>query len=150
MRMWIGTWGIVFASMGIGLGWVVAEEPQGPRLAKNDRSTDAGTARREGILALESAINQPRLTFNQADLYPDIVPKAAALCFFLVMNHPFIDGNKRIGHAAMETFLILNGFEIEALLDEQEKIILDLAAGKINREAFTNWLNDHVIQITNL
>jgi death-on-curing protein len=102
------------------------------------------------IRALESAVNQPRLTFNQADLYPDIVPKAAALCFFLVMNHPFIDGNKRIGHAAMETFLILNGFEIEALLDEQERIILDLAAGKINREAFTNWLNDHVIQITNL
>ena len=102
------------------------------------------------IRALESAVNQPRLTFNQADLYPDIVPKAAALCFFLVMNHPFIDGNKRIGHAAMETFLILNGFEIEALLDEQERIILDLAAGKINRETFTTWLNDHVIQITNL
>jgi death-on-curing protein len=102
------------------------------------------------IRALESAVNQPRLTFNQADLYPDIVPKAAALCFFLVMNHPFIDGNKRIGHAAMETFLILNGFEIEALPDEQERIMLDLAAGKINREAFTNWLNDHVIQITNL
>jgi death-on-curing protein len=57
--------------------------------------------------ALESAVNQPRLTFDQADLYPDIVSKAAALCFSLVMNHPFVDGNKRVGHAAMETFLIL-------------------------------------------
>jgi len=100
------------------------------------------------IRALESAVNQPRLTFNQADLYPNIVAKAAALCFFLVMNHPFVDGNKRVGHAAMETFLILNGCEIEATVAEQEQIILDLAAGKLTREAFTNWLKDHVIHIT--
>jgi death-on-curing protein len=98
--------------------------------------------------ALESAINQPRLTFDQTDLYPDILTKAAALCFFLVMNHPFIDGNKRIGHAAMETFLILNGFEIEASVDEQERIILQLASGELNRETFTAWLNDHLIHIT--
>ncbi len=98
--------------------------------------------------ALESAVNQPRLTFNQADLYPNIVAKAAALCFFLVMNHPFVDGNKRVGHAAMETFLILNGCEIEATVAEQEQIILDLAAGKLTREPFTNWLKDHVIHIT--
>ena len=97
--------------------------------------------------ALESAINQPRLTFDRSDLYPDILGKAAALCFFLVMNHPFVDGNKRIGHAAMETFLILNGFEIEASVDEQEQIILKLASGKLTRETFTMWLNDHVIQI---
>jgi len=100
------------------------------------------------IRALESAINQPRITFNKTDLYPDILTKAAALCFFLVMSHPFIDGNKRVGHAAMETFLILNGFEIEASIDEQEKIILDLAAGKMDREKFTIWLNKHTIQIT--
>ena len=100
------------------------------------------------IRALESAINQPRLTFNQSDLYPDILAKAAALCFFLVMNHPFVDGNKRMGHAAMETFLILNGFEIEASVDEQEKIILQLASGELNRETFTKWLNDHVTHIT--
>jgi len=98
--------------------------------------------------ALESAVNQPRLTFNQADLYPNIVAKAAALCFFLVINHPFVDGNKRVGHAAMETFLILNGCEIEVTVAEQEQIILDLAAGQLTREAFTNWLKDHVIHIT--
>ena len=100
------------------------------------------------LRALESAINQPRLTFDQTDLYPDILTKAAALCFFLVMNHPFVDGNKRIGHAAMETFLTLNGFEIEASVDEQEQIILQLASGELNRETFTTWLNDHVIHIT--
>lgn len=95
--------------------------------------------------ALESAINQPRLTFDQTDLHPNIISKAAALCFFLVMNHPFVDGNKRIGHAAMETFLILNGFEIEASVDQQERIILDLADGKLDREKFTEWLSNHII-----
>ena len=97
--------------------------------------------------ALESAINQPRITFDQTDLFPDILTKAAALCFFLIMNHPFVDGNERIGHAAMETFLILNGYEIEASIDEQEKIILDLASGRMDREALTTWLNKHVIHI---
>ncbi|MCL0088317.1 type II toxin-antitoxin system death-on-curing family toxin [Dehalococcoidia bacterium] len=80
-------------------------------------------------------------------LYPDLVSKATALCFSLVMNHPFFDGNKRIGHAAMEIFLILNGCEIEATVAEQEQIILDLAAGTLTREAFTNWLKGHVIHI---
>ena len=100
------------------------------------------------IRALESAINQPRLTFDQTDLYQDLISKATALCFSLVMNHPFVDGNKRIGHAAMETFLILNGCEIEATVAEQEQIILDLAAGKFTRKGVTNWLKDHVIHIT--
>jgi death on curing protein len=101
------------------------------------------------IRVLESAVNQPRITFNQTDLYPDIITKAAALCFYLIMNHPFVDGNKRVGHAAMETFLILNGSEIEATIDDQEKIILDIAAGKLDREGFTSWLNNHIIHITN-
>ena len=101
------------------------------------------------IRALESAINQPRLTFDQTDLYPDLITKATALCFSLVMNHPFIDGNKRIGHAAMETFLILNGYEIEATVDEQEQLILDVAIGNVTREAFIKWLKDHAIHIIN-
>jgi len=97
------------------------------------------------IKALESAINQPRITFDQTDLYPDSISKASALCFSLVMNHPFADGNKRVGHAAMETFLILNGYEIEAPVDEQVQIFLDLAAGNLAREAFTSWIKGHVI-----
>ena len=98
------------------------------------------------IKALESSIHQPRLTFNQTDLYPDIVNKAAALCFFLVLNHPFIDGNKRVGHAAMEIFLLLNGFELKASIDEQEKTILALAEGKLDRVSFTEWVNGHTIK----
>jgi death on curing protein len=53
---------------------------------------------------LESAVAQPRMTFNDRELYPTIVEKASAIGFSLIQNHPFIDGNKRIGHAAMETF----------------------------------------------
>ncbi|MDM9379418.1 Fic family protein [Chlorogloeopsis sp. ULAP01] len=60
------------------------------------------------------------------------------------MNHPFIDGNKRIGHTAMEVFLVMNGWEIDADVDEQEAIILSLASGKLAREAFIQWLKSHV------
>ncbi len=108
-------------------------------------SSSGGSYGIRNIKALESAINQPRITFNQTDLYPDIISKASALCFSLVMNHPFVDGNKRVGHAAMETFLILNRYEIEAPVDEQVQIFLDLAGGNLTREAFTNWLKRHVI-----
>jgi death-on-curing protein len=62
------------------------------------------------------------------------------------MNHPFVDGNKRIGHAAMEAFLVLNGFEIEATIDEQERVVLDLAAGPLGREPFTEWLRAHLVE----
>jgi len=108
-------------------------------------SSSGGSYGIRDIKALESAINQPRITFDQTDLYPDIISKASALCFSLVMNHPFTDGNKRVGHAAMETFLILNGYEVEAPVDEQVQIFLDLAAGNLTREVFTNWLKGYVI-----
>lgn len=94
--------------------------------------------------ALESALAQPRMTFGGEDLYPSLVEKAAALGFSLVMNHPFVDGNKRVGHAAMETFLVLNGYEIQASVDNQEATILRLAAGELDRQTFTAWLRDRL------
>ena len=103
----------------------------------------------EGIAnlnGLESALAQPYMTFGGEDLYPTIFEKAAALGFSLIKNHPFVDGNKRIGHAAMEVFLVLNGFEIEASVDEQENIILQVASGKLERKEFTDWLRTHVIE----
>ena len=94
--------------------------------------------------SLESALAQPRMTFGGQDLYATIVEKAAALGFSLIQNHPFVDGNKRTAHAAMETFLVLNGYQIEAPVEEQEDTILKVAAGKSGREAFTEWLRQHV------
>ena len=93
---------------------------------------------------LDSALAQPMATFGGVDLYPTLVEKAAALCFALVQNHPFVDANKRVGHAAMETFLILNGAEIDAFVDDQEHLILDLAAGRIDRSHLTDWLRHHL------
>ncbi len=86
---------------------------------------------------LESALAQPRMTFGREELYPTIVEKALALGFSLIKNHPFFDGNKSIGHAAIEVFLVLNGFEIEATVDEQERVILQVASGELGREEFT-------------
>lgn len=97
---------------------------------------------------LESAVAQPRMTFNARELYPTIVEKASAIGFSLIQNHPFIDGNKRIGHAAMETFLMLNGYEISASVDEQVEVILGVASGNIDRHAFTNWLKEHIIELS--
>jgi death on curing protein len=95
--------------------------------------------------ALESALAQPRMTFGGQELYPTLIDQAAAVGFSLVLNHPFVDGNKRIGHAVMETFLVLNGYEIAATTDEQEQIILGLAAGRMTRDEFTEWLRSHVV-----
>ena len=93
--------------------------------------------------ALESSVSRPHASFGEQELYPDVLSKAAALCFSLVMNHPFVDGNKRAGHAAMETFLVLNGYEVDADVDEQEQIILSMAAGDLSRGDFTTWLRQH-------
>lgn len=96
--------------------------------------------------AIESALAQPRMTFGGEDLYATIVEKASAVGFSLIQNHPFIDGNKRIGHAAMETFLVLNGFEISAPVNEQEQIILSVASGTMERAEFLDWLRIHVVK----
>lgn len=95
--------------------------------------------------ALESAVAQPEASFGGEDLYPNVESKAAALGHSLIQNHPFIDGNKRIGHAAMEVFLVLNGFEIDASVNEQEELIIGVASGRISRNELSEWLANHVV-----
>lgn len=89
---------------------------------------------------LDMALAQPDMSFDGKDLYPDVIAKAAALGFSLISNHPFVDGNKRIGHAVCEVYLLMHGLEINATVDEQEKIILAVAAGEMQRSVFTDWL----------
>ena len=74
-----------------------------------------------------------------------ISEKACALGFSLIQNHPFIDGNKRIGHAAMEVFLVMNGYELNAPTDDQEQVILKVAAGQLDREGLTQWLRKAIV-----
>jgi death on curing protein len=93
---------------------------------------------------LDSALAQPQMSFGGQELYPSLPEKAAVLGFCLIQNHPFVDGNKRIGHAAMETFLVLNGFEISCPIDEQEQVILAVAASTMKKEQFTEWVQNHI------
>lgn len=92
-----------------------------------------GSAGVRDMAAVESALAQPRMAFGGQELYPTLAEKAAALSFSLVCNHAFVDGNKRIGHAAMETFLKPNDHEVSAPVDEAEQIVLRLAAGELSR-----------------
>jgi death on curing protein len=97
------------------------------------------------LAGLESALAQTRATFEGRELHPTMIEKASALGFSLIRNHPFVDGNKRTGHAAMEAFLVLNGHEISATVDEQERVILEVASGDASREEFTRWRQGHVV-----
>jgi death-on-curing protein len=94
--------------------------------------------------ALVSAVAQPRATFGESDLHPTLIEKAGALGFALAQGHPFVDGNKRVAHAAMATFLLLNGADIDATVDEQEQLMLDLASGRVTRPQLVDWLRQHV------
>jgi death on curing protein len=107
-------------------------------------ASSGGASGIRDLSGLESALAQPRATFGGEELHPSLIAKAAALAFSLSGNHPFVDGNKRIAHAAMETFLVLNGQEIEASVDDQEELMLDLARGVLSREQLTAWLAKHV------
>ena len=103
----------------------------------------ASGLRDEGLL--ESALNTPFQTFGGEDVYPSLQQKAARLCLGLVKNHPFVDGNKRIGAHAMLVFLALNGIELQHSQEELSDIILQVAAGEIEIKDLLNWILLHQI-----
>lgn len=94
--------------------------------------------------ALHAAVAQPRMTFGGRDLYPSLEDKAGALAHSLIANHPFIDGNKRVGHAALETFLVMNGHELKAEVDDAEAIIMGVASGQRSRQELIAWTREHL------
>jgi death-on-curing protein len=106
-----------------------------------------GSATVRDLGGLISAVAQPRMTFEGRDLHPTVADKAAALCFSIISNHPFVDGNKRAGHAAMETFLVMNGHEVSASVEESERVILDVASGQLSREGLAAWLQGHIVSL---
>ena len=97
--------------------------------------------RDEGML--DSALNAPFQSFSGEDVYPSLQQKAARLCFGLVKNHPFVDGNKRIGAHAMLVFLTLNGIELQHSQTELSDVILKLAAGEIESADLLRWILEH-------
>lgn len=100
--------------------------------------------RDEGLL--DSAIATPLQSFGGADLYPTSIDKAAQLAFGLIRNHPFIDGNKRIGTHAMLVLLYLNEIELAYEDDELIQIILNVAAGQASRDDLYQWIKTHITE----
>ena len=96
---------------------------------------------------LESAVARPQMTFGGEDLYPDIYVKAAALMYSLVNNHPFVDGNKRVGIAAAAIFFISNGFSLTATNEELEQFTLLVAQGAISVEQIVSWFIQYVVSV---
>lgn len=101
----------------------------------------ADGVRDDGLL--ESAIHAPFATFSGEPLYPSIQAKAAQLCFGLVCNHPFVDGNKRTGAHAMLVFLALNGIEMHYTQEELTHIILAAASGQCRADGILQWILEH-------
>ena len=96
--------------------------------------------------SLKSAISRPFQTFENKDLYPGTIQKAAALIESIVSNHPFIDGNKRTGYVTMRIFLISNGFDIKASQDEKYQFVIAIASGKLKLDKINEWLEEHIIE----
>ncbi len=98
--------------------------------------------RDEGLL--ESALHAPFQSFGDTDLYPSLLDKAARLGYGLIKNHPFVDGNKRIGTHAMLVFLALNHTELSYSDDELIALILGIAAGEYDDKHLLVWLQQHL------
>lgn len=88
---------------------------------------------------LEAAVARPAMTFGGEDLYPDVITKAAALMHSLVKNHPFVDGNKRVGAHSALIFLTMNGWDVITTDEEIVEITLGVASGSVELEALIIW-----------
>ena len=92
---------------------------------------------------LKSAIGMPSATFGGTFLHPTIYEMAAAYLFHLVENHPFVDGNKRVGAMAALVFLDMNGIDFEASNEEFTAMDLRVASGKMLKAEITLFLKEH-------
>src|SRR5262250_1957214 len=75
--------------------------------------------------SLESALIRPFQSFENEELYPTVILKAAALLESLLINHPFIDGNKRIGYTLLRLFLLSNGIEMNASQKDKYEFVIN-------------------------
>ena len=96
---------------------------------------------------LESAINRPKATFGGKDLYPKPLAKAAALFHSMILNHPFLDGNKRTSLAVLYEFLKQNGFKFKANEKELLELPLKVERKDLNLKQIIEWLRKHVKKI---
>ena len=92
---------------------------------------------------LDSAIESVFQTFGRLDLYPSTEEKGARLCFNIINNHPFVDGNKRVGVLVMLCFLQINDVNIKYSNEEIINVGLSVACGKTNYQQLVDWVNNH-------
>jgi death-on-curing protein len=96
---------------------------------------------------LDSAISRPYVTFDQIELYPTPIDKAAAIIESILINHPFSDGNKRTGYVLMRLILLESNHDISASEDEKYDFVINIAKGDLHFDNIKTWLIDHVLQI---
>ena len=92
---------------------------------------------------MAAAVARPQATFDGDDLYPSVYDKAAALMASIVLNHPFVDGNKRVGITAAGLFLRLNGYRLTVGNPELEEFTLRVAQGEVTLNSMANWFERH-------
>lgn len=117
------------------------------KLHKSLIETSGGSfgIRDEGML--DSALKSPLQTFDGYELFPLLIDKAACLSFSLIKNHPFIDGNKRIGTHIMLIFLAINGISLSYTDEELINIILQVASGNAGENDLHQWIYTHLSSI---
>lgn len=92
---------------------------------------------------LKSALNRPFATFDGIDLYPSPIEKATALFESLIINHPFMDGNKRIAYALMEILLRLGGLQLTATKEDKYAMVINASTGQIRFDEIKEWLEEN-------
>lgn len=92
---------------------------------------------------LDWALNAPFQTFDGKEIYPALLSKAAVLCRSIISNHPFLDGNKRIGIRVMLIFLELNGIELQYSQNELIELGLGVASSNLSSDDILKWLIEH-------
>ena len=96
------------------------------------------------IAILDSSINRPFQTFSKNELYQSVIDKASVLIESIVKNHPFLDGNKRVGFYLCIVFLQKNGYKLTATDDEIYNFVILIAESKLNTDAIKRWITSHI------
>ena len=106
-----------------------------------------GEAGLRDLHLLKSALAQPKVTVGGKFAHKTVFDKAAAYGFHVCMNHPFVDGNKRVAFALMDVFLQKNGHEIVADEEDAYSMMMALASGKLSKAKLSTWLKEHSSRI---
>jgi death-on-curing protein len=105
-----------------------------------------GTKGIRDLALLESALFRPYQTFGGVELHAHEFQKASAFIESLLINHPFIDGNKRIGFVVMRLILLEKGWELTATQDERYQFVIAIASGRMAFDEILSWINANTIR----